>query len=221
LANDLTVSGPGTCTYVRCDVAESEEVRAAIEDTVARDGRLDCLVNNAASFTGFVTIDDVELDAFERLLRVNVGAYFAASKFALPHLRRSRGSIVNVNSMAGEIGAWHNSAYAATKGAGIALTKALAIDEAESGVRVNGVLPGNVMTESRRNWDAAMGDKQGFTEWAESTQWLGRSAETDEIAGVVLFLASDAASFITGTNVAVSGGAELGFGPRTGPPMGT
>ena len=221
LALELTALGRGTCTFARCDVSEPEAIRSAIEATVARQGRLDCLVNNAASFTGFVTIDDVELDALERLLRVNVVAYFAACKFALPHLRRTRGSIVNINSMTGEIGAWHNSAYAVTKGAGIALTKSLAIDEAETGVRVNGVLPGNVMTESRRKWDLTMTDESGFVAWAESTQWLGRSAETEEVAALVLFLASDAASFMTGANVAVSGGAELGFGPRVGPPNAT
>lgn len=217
LAGELTAAGPGSCDYIRCDVAEAEQIRAAIEETVARHGRLDCLVNNAASFTGYVTIDDVDLDAFERLLRVNVVAYFAACKFAMPHLRRSRGNIINVNSMTGEVGAWHNSAYAATKGAGSALTKALAIDEAETGVRVNGILPGNVSTEARQRTDAEAGDP-GHFEWAESTQWLGRSARMEEVANVIVFLASDEASFITGADIAVSGGAELGFGPRVGPP---
>ena len=122
-----------------------------------------------------------------------------------------------MNSLTGVIGAWHNSAYAATKGAGSALMKALAIDEAGAGVRVNGILPGNVSTEARLDADARQPDGRHF-EWAESTQWLGRSAAMDEIAAVILFLASDAASFITGVDVAVSGGAELGFGPRVGPP---
>jgi NAD(P)-dependent dehydrogenase (short-subunit alcohol dehydrogenase family) len=220
LAEELTRTGPGTCDFVACDVGDLEQIREAIEEAVARHGRLDCLVNNAANFTGYLTIDEVDLAAFEQLLRVNVVAYVAACKYALPHLRRSRGSIVNVNSMTGEIGAWHNSVYAATKGAGSALTKALAIDEAEFGVRVNGVLPGNISTEARRKADAARSDNRHF-DWAESTQWLRRSGEMDEAANVILFLASDAASFVTGADVPVTGGAELGFGPRVGPPSST
>jgi L-fucose dehydrogenase len=197
-----------------CDVADHRQVRTLIERTVELHGRLDCLVNNAAAFTGHRTIDELDLDQVEHLMRVNFIAYFAAAKYALPHLRRVRGSIVNINSIVGEIGAWHNVAYSATKGAGSAFTKSLAIDEAPNGVRVNGVLPGNAVTENRLALEARMTDPAEFHAFAESTQWLGRSADCAEVARVVLFLASDAASFMTGANIPVTGAAELGMSLR-------
>lgn len=206
------------CRFAPCDVADVDQIRALVDGAVAEHGRLDCLVNNAASFTGLRTIDELDIEQVLDLVKVNFLAYFAASKFALPHLRRTRGSIVNVNSIVGEVGAWHDSAYSATKGAGIAFTKSLAIDEAASGVRVNGVLPGNVFTEARRRREAEMDDMTAFHEFAEATQWIGRSAEPEEIASVVLFLSSDAASFITGANVTVTGAFELGVGLRSGWP---
>jgi NAD(P)-dependent dehydrogenase (short-subunit alcohol dehydrogenase family) len=217
LADELTAAG-GSCHFERCDVSDVEQIRAVVESTVVRHGRLDCLVNNAAGFTGFKTIDELEVDQLIGLLQVNFVAYFAAAKFALPHLRQTRGAIVNINSIVGKIGGWHDSAYAATKGAGIAFTKSLAIDEAAGGVRVNGVLPGNVMTENRFKVENALRDPAAFHDYVEATQWIGRSAEPEEIAAVVLFLASEAASFITGANIPVTGASELGIGLRTGLP---
>lgn len=214
LAGRLSASGPGICDFMACDVADHEQLRLVVERAVELHGRLDCLVNNAAAFTGHRTIDELAVDQVEHLVRVNFIAYFAAAKYALPHLRRVRGSIVNINSIVGEIGAWHNAAYSATKGAGSAFTKSLAIDEAPRGVRVNGVLPGNVMTEARRALEARMADPREFNAFAESTQWLERSAEPGEVARVVLFLASDAASFMTGANIPVTGAAELGMSLR-------
>lgn len=214
LAERLAAAGPGTCRFIRADVGDPEQIRAVVERTVEIHGRLDCLVNNAAAFTGHRTIDEIGIDEMEHLLRVNVLAYFAAAKFALPHLRRARGNIVNINSITGVIGAWHNSAYSATKGAGSALTRSLAVDEARTGVRVNGVVPGNVFTEARRTFEARVRDASTFHAFAESTQWIGRSAEPEEIASVVLFLASDAASYMTGADVMVTGGGELAVGPK-------
>jgi NAD(P)-dependent dehydrogenase (short-subunit alcohol dehydrogenase family) len=217
LAKEMTVAGR-SCHFLACDVSDTEQVRAVVAATIGRHGRLDCLVNNAAAFTGPRTIDALDLERVAELFAVNVLAYFAAAKFALPHLRQRRGSIVNINSIVGEVGAWHDSAYAATKGAGIAFTKSLAIDEAAGGVRVNGVLPGNVMTEARRRRETSLRDPAAFREFAEATQWIGRSAQPEEVAALVVFLASDAASFITGANVTVTGAAELGPGLRVGWP---
>jgi meso-butanediol dehydrogenase/(S,S)-butanediol dehydrogenase/diacetyl reductase len=131
----------------------------------------------------------------------------------------TRGSIVNINSVVAKMGAWHDSAYSATKGAGTAFTRSLAIDEAPGGVRVNGVLPGNVVTENRFRVENAMRDPAAFHDYVEACQWLGRSAKPEEVASVVLFLASDAASYITGANIPVTGASELGIGLKTGIPL--
>src|SRR5205814_5498240 len=104
--------------------------------------------------------------------------------------------------------------YTATKGAIGAFTKALAIEESTHGVRVNAVLPGNILTESRRRLEAASANPEQLHAYIESWQWLGRSGLPAEIGQACYFLASDEASFITGAELIVSGGAELGFGPK-------
>jgi NAD(P)-dependent dehydrogenase (short-subunit alcohol dehydrogenase family) len=218
LVDELTAAG-GSSRFERCDVSDPERIRSLVESTVSQHGRLDCLVNNAAAFTGFRTVDELEVDEVLELLKVNFVAYFAAAKYALPHLRKTRGSIVNINSIVGKIGAWRDTAYSATKGAGIAFTRSLAIDEAPGGVRVNGVLPGNVMTENRFKVENALPNPAAFHDYVEASQWLGRSARPEEVASVVLFLASDAASYITGANIPVTGAFELGIGLRTSIPL--
>jgi NAD(P)-dependent dehydrogenase (short-subunit alcohol dehydrogenase family) len=214
LAAELTSAGPGTCSFVTCDVSDPDALRAFIEDTAREHDRLDILVNNAGQNMGWRPIDRVEVDDFVTLLRTNLVPYLAGSKFALPHLRRTRGAIVNVGSIVAETGFFWNPDYVATKGAISSLTKALAIDEAANGVRVNAVLPGNVMTRRRRSIEAEAADGGALHDLMERWQWLGRSGEPEEVGYPVLFLASEYASFITGATLIVSGGIELGMGPK-------
>ena len=142
LAAELAARGPGTCRFAPCDVSEPEEIRRVIEDTIARLGRLDCLINNAGWHPDHRTINGFSVADFESLLRLNLVSYFAGCKYALPYLRQVRGSIINISSLVGVIGQEWSVTYVATKGAIIAMTKALAVDEARNGVRVNVVLPG-------------------------------------------------------------------------------
>jgi NAD(P)-dependent dehydrogenase (short-subunit alcohol dehydrogenase family) len=214
LASELNAQGSGACDSVRCDVSRPIEIDNAVVATVNRFGRLDCLINNAAVHPPFKSIDDFSVEEFQELLQVNVISYFAASKAALPHLRRTRGSIVNIGSLTGVMGDHWSTTYAATKGAISSLTKALAIDEAKHQVRVNAILPGNIMTESRERLEAKMNARQAFHDYVESWQWLGRSGTPDEVGQACLFLAGQGASFITGCELIVSGGSELGFGPK-------
>ena len=109
-------------------------------------GRLDCLINNAGWHPDHRPIDDFSVEEFEALLRLNLVSYFAACKYALPHLRQARGSIINMSSLVGVLGQERAATYVSTKAAIIGLTKALAIDEAQNGVRVNAVLPGTIAT---------------------------------------------------------------------------
>jgi NAD(P)-dependent dehydrogenase (short-subunit alcohol dehydrogenase family) len=177
-------------------------------------GRLDCLINNAGQHPPHKTIDEFSIADFIALLQLNLVSYFAASKSALPYLRRTRGSIVNMSSLTGHVGQSGATTYSATKGGITAFTKALAIDEAKNGVRVNAISPGNIVTQSRLDHEARAQDRQALHEHIESLQWMGRSGTIEEAGNACLFLASDAASFITGIELLLTGGAELDTGRK-------
>ena len=213
-ASEITARGAGRVEFVRCDVARLDDLRETVDRVAGEHGRLDCLVNNAVTYSGAVALDDLELELLERMLRTNVVAYFVASKAALPHLRRTGGRIVNVSSLAGELGLWHSTAYCATKGAITAFTRALAVDEAANGVRVNAILPGNIMSDTQVQGIAASADPEGFQAYVESWQWMGRIGTIDEVGQAALFLASAMSTYTTGTCLVVSGGLELGAGPK-------
>ena len=214
LAAELTATGPGECHFEPCDVGQPAQLERIIEQTVARFGRLDCLINNAGQHPPHQPIDDFSIEAFKELLQLNLVSVFAACKYALPHLRKTRGSIINLGSIVGAIGQWQATTYCASKGGVHGLTKALAIDEAEHGVRVNAILPGNILTQSRLDFEAGMEHGQAFHDFVETWQWTGRSGTIEEAGNLCLFLASDAASFITGAELHLTGGIELGQGPK-------
>ena len=145
VAERVTATGPGSASFIGCDVTRQEDREALLAQTLARHGRLDCLINNAGWHPPHRPIDVFSIDDFRAILELNVVSLFALCKAALPHLRRSRGSIVNIASLVATIGQLHATTYVATKGAVLAFTKALAMDEAPH-VRVNSVSPGNVFT---------------------------------------------------------------------------
>ncbi len=214
LAAELTAAGPGACHFEPCDVRQPAEVERVIERTAARFGRLDCLINNAGQHPPHQPIDSFSVEAFEALLKLNLVSIFAACKFALPHLRETRGSIINLGSIVGAMGQWQATTYCASKGGVHGFTKALAIDEARHGVRVNAIMPGNILTQSRLDLEATMEYGQAFHDFVETWQWTGRSGTVEEAGNLCLFLASDAASFITGAEIPLTGGIELGQGPK-------
>jgi NAD(P)-dependent dehydrogenase (short-subunit alcohol dehydrogenase family) len=213
-ANRLSSEGPGRCIFQPTDVSDFTTVRRVIDDVVTAHGRLDTLVNNAVLFPGWRPIDDVGEDLITETLRVNIGAYIVGSQAALPHLRRTRGSIINVSSIAGAVGGWHDALYSATKGAITSFTKALAVEEAANGVRVNAILPGNILTEARVRSEASVFRGQDFHDYLERWQWMGRSGTIEEVGNAALFLASEMASFSTGISLVISGGLEIGYGVK-------
>jgi len=220
LAKELTAMGPGTCHFIQCDVSKPEEIKALIEKTVELHGRLDCLVNNAGWHPDHRTIDDFSIEDFESLLRLNLVSYFAACKYALPYLRKTQGNIINMSSLVGEMGQEWATTYVSTKGGITALTKALAVDEARHGVRVNVILPGNITTPLADTFINSKEDPQFVRDFIDSWQWNGRCGTIDEVGYACLFLASDGAAFITGIELIISGGAELAYGikyPKGGP----
>ena len=211
LATELTARGPGTCVFIQADVTDPRQIEAVIAETVRRFGRLDCLINNAGWHPPAAEIDDIAIDDFERLLRLNLTSTFAGCKFALPHLERSGGSIINMASMVGLLGQAQAVAYCASKAGQIGLTKALAVDCAPKGVRVNAVCPAGVDTPLLHEWAATLDDPDEGLRQAGAMHRLGRLARPEEIGRVCLFLATDDSSFVTGQAIQVEGGASLDY----------
>ena len=204
--------GAGEVWFVPCDVSRPEQVERLIDATAERYGRIDCLINNAGWHPPHRPIDDFSHEEFRQLLDLNVVSLFVACRRALPHLRRTRGNIINMSSLVATLGQHHATTYVATKGAILSFTKALAIDEAAHGVRVNSVSPGNIYTPLWQQAIDAAPDPDRCRSDGESAQLLGRMGTIEETGRLCLFLAAEA-TFTTGVDHVQSGGAELGYCP--------
>jgi NAD(P)-dependent dehydrogenase (short-subunit alcohol dehydrogenase family) len=207
--------------YVNCDVVDSSAVERMVATVVERCGGIDVLVNNAGIPGATGPITGLADEDWERVIAVNLGGVFRCAKQTLPHLIASgHGSMINMASTFGMIGAHHTPSYAASKGGVIALTRQLAVDYGPQGVRVNAVSPGYVDNDMDRRRDRmtpeAAAANLAAREAAAALQPLGRQCDTSEIAAAVAFLASDDASFMTGAIVPVDGGctAYFNFGAR-------
>jgi NAD(P)-dependent dehydrogenase (short-subunit alcohol dehydrogenase family) len=211
LAAELTTEGPGDAVAFACDVAEHDQLYEAIEAVARRFGRIDCLINNAGVHPDATSIDDTSIEDMERLMRVNYLSTFAGCKFAMPHLRKTRGTIVNISSMTAVLGQHLSTAYCATKAAQVGLTKSLAIEAGPQGIRVNAILPSNVDTPLMRAWAASLADPQSALDRVAALQVFGRMASPEEIGGIALFLATDDSSFLTGQAIEAEGGASLDY----------
>jgi NAD(P)-dependent dehydrogenase (short-subunit alcohol dehydrogenase family) len=214
LARDVTARGPGEAHFVAADVAKVDDIRALVEETVRRFGRIDCLINNAGWHPPHKPIDDFTVEEFRALLDLNLVSIFAACKLALPHLRRTKGNIINMSSLVGAMGQIHATTYVATKGAITAFTKALAIDEAAHDVRVNSVSPGNIYTPLWQEAIDAASDPAQCRADGDAAQVMGRMGTIEETGRLCLFIAAEA-TFTTGVDHIQSGGAELGYARKT------
>ena len=198
-----------TATRV-ADVSKYRQVEAAIDAAVRRWGGLQVLVNNAGIFKGS-TVTGTKLDEWQDVMDTNAGGVFNGSRAAMPYLIKSRGCIVNVASVSGLGGDWATSAYNASKGAVVNLTRAMAMDYAQDGVRVNAVCPSLTLTGMTE--DMAK-NRKVMARFADRMP-LGHIAMPADIAAVIAFLASDDARFITGVNLPVDGGVTASNGqPR-------
>jgi NAD(P)-dependent dehydrogenase (short-subunit alcohol dehydrogenase family) len=211
---DVNSRGPGRALFLRCDVSKEAEVRRLVDETVARFGRIDCLVNNAGWHPPHGPIDEFTPQDLRDLFELNVVSLFVACRHALPHLRRTRGNIINMSSLVGSMGQLHATTYVATKGAITAFTKALAVDEAAWGVRVNSVSPGNIWTPLWKEAVDASSDPARTRADGDAAQLLGRMGTIEEAGRLCLFLAAEA-TFTTGVDHVLSGGAELGYGRKS------
>jgi len=189
------------------ELAESEDCDELVRDTLDEFGHLDCLVNNAGVIVR-ANVGDTSDEEWRYTMAINLDVPFFLSRAALPHLLSSEGSIVNIASDWGLRGGKRAAAYCASKGAIVLLTKAMAKDHAREGLRVNAICPGDVDTPML----AAEADEQGmeldaYLEEAAEESPNGRVGTPEEIAGLALFLASDAATHITGAAIPIDGGA--------------
>ncbi len=197
--------------FIACDVRDEAAMQSLIEQTVGLYGGLDCIVNNAGWHPPSMTIDETTVADFEDLLRLNLTSTFIGCKFAVPELLKTRGSIINMSSKVAEIGQQAAPAYVATKAGQIGLTKALAIDLAPLGIRVNAVAPAGVLTPLMEEWAESQYDAAAALKMVDRWHPLGRMATIEEIGEVCAFLASAEAAFITGQVICPDGGAALGY----------
>lgn len=206
IVSSITGQGGRAC-FVQCDVRVEGDCQNVIKAALDNFGRLDILFNNA----GVVirgSIEEVEPDGWDRMMDTNVKGIYWMCRAALPVLRKQGGGvIVNNASDAGLVGEIGMGPYCASKGAVVLLTKAMALDYAASGIRVNAVCPGFTYVDrwERRAKAAGIDLDDQIEGWVQNIP-MGRVASIDEIAQTVLFLACDASSFITGAAIPVDGG---------------
>jgi meso-butanediol dehydrogenase/(S,S)-butanediol dehydrogenase/diacetyl reductase len=197
-----TLALPPERLYARAvDVADGEAYAAFIDDAAAHFGRLDVLVNNAG-ISAFGHIDEITVETWRRVLAVDLEAVFFGSRAALPHLRQSRGCIVNTASISGLYGDPGLVAYNVAKAGVVNLTRNMAVDHGGEGVRVNCICPGAVGTPMLRSHTR---DEGIMEEYAKLVP-MGRVGAPEEMAAGICFLASDDASYITGHALVIDGG---------------
>ena len=199
-AGDRVVAAPGS-------VGPEAACRSIVEAAVAGLGGLDVLVNNAG-IGGGGPVEKTEEADWDRAIETNLKGVFFMTKHAAPHLRESRGNIVNVSSVLGLVGAAYGSAYGASKAGVISLTRSHALEFGRAAIRVNAVVPGGVDTDMLRELALSIADsvEAGYEILARDAKAQRRIADASEIAGPVLYLASDLASFVTGATHVVDGG---------------
>ncbi|MBP6481216.1 MAG: SDR family oxidoreductase [Pseudomonadales bacterium] len=185
------------------DVSQAQACRDAVAATVADCGRLDVLCN-IAGFAGAYHLHEVTDEFWQRMIAVNLSGVFFMCQAAMPHLLQTKGNIVNMASSAAIVGQVYNAAYCASKGGVNMLTKALAVEFASRGVRVNAVCPGGVNTALTQSFRVP--ENPDLALFSRLSSLVQPMAEPGEIAGAVAYLASDEARFITGDSLTIDGG---------------
>jgi len=206
VAEEIREAG-GTARFWRLDVSDEEEVRRVVGDVVDAFGGLDVLVNNAGIAGTSAPTHEVSAEEFDRVLDVNVRGVFYCTKHAIPHLRRrGGGSIVNLSSIYGLVGAKDNPPYHASKGAVRIMSKTDALLYADDGIRVNSVHPGFVWTPMVEGYLREVGDVEEGRRELGRLHPLGHVGEPEDVAYGILYLASDESKFVTGSELVIDGG---------------
>lgn len=201
------------------DVTNEAQVSEMVDAVVAKWGKLDLMVSNAAILIA-KSVVEFPVEQWRRMIDVNLTGYFVTAKHAARVMQEQKsGNIIQINSKSGKKGSFKNSAYAASKFAGIGLTQSLALEMAPFGVRVNAICPGNLLNSSLWNDGPnslfkQYSSNQGISEEAVRAKYLSqvplnRSCEYEDIANVMVFLASSQSSYMTGQAINVTGGQEM------------
>lgn len=196
--------------FITTDVRDTKSVQNMINTTVKTFGKLDVLVNNA----GYHISKNIEVTSEEEwdfIINTNLRSTFLCSKYAIPHLRKTKGCIINISSMVGLVGQSNAGAYSATKGGQVAMSRGMALDFAPDGIRVNVICPGWIQTPLVEDWFRQQKDPDTARTYIYGQHPLGRIGTIEECGKAALFLASEDSSFITGITLPVDGGVTLGY----------
>ena len=198
-----------TAEYYGFDVTKEEAVTSNITAIGEKYGKIDVLVNNAGGLGGRSRFEEMTTEFYRFVMALNLDSTFFASRAAIPFLKKAKGSIINYTSNAGwTAGGPGAGIYATSKAAVHAITRGLAKDLAEYGIRVNAVSPGTIDTDFHKQIKSTK--PEVFKSWANNIM-LGRLGQPEDVAGVIAFLASDDAAFITAETIQIGGGQALGI----------
>ena len=201
--NAITSAG-GDAIFVKCDVSSDESVRTMVDKTIAKYGRLDYAFNNAGVEGLSAPTHECTNENWDKTIAINLKGVWLCMKYEIPHMiKQGKGAIVNNASIAGLVGFVNIPAYVASKHGILGLTKNAALEYAKSGIRVNAVCPGVIKTAMI---DRFTGKDKVVEKQFESMEPVGRMAQPEEVAEAVIWLCSDAASFVTAHPMAVDGG---------------
>lgn len=204
LASELAGKSGTKVHFLTADVREEDQVKAMVDEAASLLGGIDIAMNNAGIPGPSCAIQDIPTEDFDRLFAINVRGAWLGMKYEIPHmLAGGKGSIINLASTAALTGLGFVAAYAATKHAVAGLTKSAALELAQSNIRVNAIAPGPVDTNLMRTMRAA---RIEVSKGPGAVVPMGRFADPDEMAGAVIWLASDASSYVTGAIVSLDGG---------------
>ena len=209
----LIKAANGVAAVFKTDVSKPESVQELVDFTLKTFSSLHALINNAAIQIN-KTAEDTTFEEWNQQLAVNVGGVFLCSKYFLPHLRNTKGNIVNMSSVNGFFVEPTCAGYCATKAAIIGLTKAMAIDHGHEGIRVNCICPGYIDAGLAEGYFQSQPDPAQARVDAGKLHALWRIGRPEEVAQVAVFLASDDASFVTGSAYVVDGGFGSGMPPK-------
>jgi len=204
----LTKDEPGEVYFIKTDVSSAKEIKNMVEKTVSKFGGLDYAVNNAGIEGPQTPLDEYDEKDWDKILSINLKGVWASMKYEIKEmLKKKKGSIVNISSVAGQVGFANLSPYVASKHGVNGLTRTAALEYATKGIRVNSVLPGVIKTEMI---DRVTGGDPEAEKAFISLEPIGRMGRPEEIADAVLWLCSDKSSFVTGHPLVADGGMVAG-----------
>jgi len=207
-AEEIQKAG-GSALFLKGDVSEPEVAKQMIETTIKTFGTIDVLVNNAGVVYGG-SVETIEVETFQKMMKINVESVLLMSKYAIPYMRKNGGGVIlNTASVAAVKGLRDRSGYSASKGAVLALTRAMAADHVADHIRVIALNPGTILTPSLRDRINQADDPAAKLAEFEGRQPVGRLGTPEELGAWMVFLTSKEASFVTGGAFTVDGGMTM------------